>query len=137
MHCVYEKTNIDNIVSYGLLSMSVSLHPDFVCFAVYQGAKHYDNLKAVVEDFHEGTKGFCNTGLCVEKYPGCSYSHSSRSIESNVEIDRYQIADMRPSDRFYHAAGKVDKLAEKIANLSLIVKITRMSNLHLDMEVGE
>lgn len=67
---------------------------------MYGDTKEYENLKAVVEDFHEGSKDFCNAVVRIENPPNCGDPYGKRGTASNSESDNHRNANIHPSDRF-------------------------------------
>lgn len=60
VHFAYEKGNIDDAISHGLLQKAVQEIPELSRFALYDGASSYNDIRQVVKDFDERKKQFGN-----------------------------------------------------------------------------
>jgi len=130
---LFGKANFNEEAKFAVLQRAVNEFPDLAAMALFRKADDYEKLKTLVEDFHQGKKA----------YPSLDRANF-QAIRNLVKfVDEKSAADsktprlmVRPDTRVQNVENKVDKLADQLANLTLLIKKSKGNDKGTDRPAG-
>lgn len=122
MHSGYKKANIYDVARYGLLRKTVSEYQALDQLAFYREVSSNSQLNQIVEEFREGTEQFWNVfrvaQIVSEHSRQIPLTNNTGNLSSVGESSLFNHTDIRME----MLEDKVDRLADKLENLTQIIK---------------
>ena len=122
---LFGKAKFNEEAKFAVLQRAVNEFSDLAAMALFRKADDYKTLKTIVEDFYQGKKAYLS--LNRANYQAASNKVKFVDEKSAVDAKTPRIM-VRPDARVQNVENKVDKLADQLANLTLLIKKTKTSD---------